>query len=382
MEHLFGLVGGFSHYFIHFVVVLSVVVFVHEFGHYWVARRCGVRVEQFSIGFGPELFGWNDSHGTRWKFSLLPLGGFVKMFGDSDPSSFKPDEKVQAFTEDEKKVAFYSQPVGKRAAIVAAGPAANYIFAIIVLAFLFVFNGQPFTPPVAGTIVENSVAARAGFEVGDKVIMIDGEKVERFEDIRRIVSLNSGTEIKVQIERNGTLQDIAVTPEVVKAKDRFGGEHITGRIGLGSTQLDYRKLDPVTAVGVAVAETWNITAGTLKAVGQMIMGTRSTDELGGPLRIAEMSGNVARDGVIALIWFMAVISINLGLINLFPIPLLDGGHLVYYGAEKVRGRPLSEKVQEYGMRFGLACVLTLMVVATWNDLVHLKVVQYITNLFS
>lgn len=382
MEHLFGLVGGFSHYFIHFVVVLSVVVFVHEFGHYWVARRCGVRVEQFSIGFGPELFGWNDSHGTRWKFSLLPLGGFVKMFGDSDPSSFKPDEKVQGFTEDEKKVAFYSQPVGKRAAIVAAGPAANYIFAVIVLAFLFVLNGQPFTPPVAGTIVENSVAARAGFEVGDKVISIDGEKVERFEDIRRIVSLNSGTEIKVQIERNGAQQDIVVTPEVVKAKDRFGGEHTTGRIGLGSTQLDYRKLDPVTAVGVAVMETWNITAGTLKAVGQMIMGTRSTDELGGPLRIAEMSGNVARDGVIALIWFMAVISINLGLINLFPIPLLDGGHLVYYGAEKLRGRPLSEKVQEYGMRFGLACVLTLMVVATWNDLVHLKVVQYIANLFS
>ena len=382
MEHLFGLVGGFSHYFVHFVIVLSVVVFIHEFGHYWVARRCGVRVEQFSIGFGPEIFGWNDRHGTRWKFSVLPLGGFVKMFGDSDPSSFKPDEKVQAFTEEDKKVAFYSQPVGKRAAIVAAGPAANYIFAIIVLAFLFVFNGQPFTPPVAGTIVENSVAARAGFEVGDKIISIDGEKVARFEDIRRIVSLNSGTEVKVQIERNGAQQEIAVTPEVVKAKDRFGGEHTTGRIGLGATQLDYRKLDPVSAVGVAVSETWNITAGTLKAVGQMIMGTRSTDELGGPLRIAEMSGNVARDGVIALIWFMAVISINLGLINLFPIPLLDGGHLVYYSAEKLRGRPLSEKVQEYGMRFGLACVLTLMVVATWNDLVHLKVVQYITNLFS
>lgn len=382
MEQLFGLVGGFSHYLFHFVVVLSVVVFVHEFGHYWVARRCGVRVEQFSIGFGPELFGWNDKHGTRWKFSLLPLGGFVKMFGDSDPSSARPDEKVHDFTAEEKKVAFYSQSVEKRAAIVAAGPAFNYIFAIIVLGIMFAWNGQPYTAPVVGSLVENSVAAKAGIMVGDKILRLDDQQVERFEDIRRIVSLNSGSEIKVELERDGQLQIVMLTPELVKVKDRFGGEHTTGRIGLGSTQLDYRKLDPLSAIGAAVTESWNLTTGTLKAVGQMFMGTRGTEELGGPLRIAEMSGNVAREGFVALLWFMAVISINLGLINLFPIPLLDGGHLVYYAAEKLRGRPLTERFQEMGMRFGLACVLTLMVVATWNDLVHLKVVQYISNLFS
>ncbi|MER2520417.1 MAG: RIP metalloprotease RseP [Bdellovibrionales bacterium] len=369
-----------THYAIPFLITISIVVFVHEFGHYWVARRCGVKVETFSIGFGKELFGWTDKNGTRWKISLLPLGGYVKMYGDSSEAS-TPDASVREMTEDQKKVAFYHQSVNKRMAIVFAGPAINYIFAVIVLMALFIFQGQPYTLPVVGDVQENSAAAQGGVLKGDKILSIDGAKIERFEDIKRIVALNFGAPIALEIERDSARQTLTLTPEVKVVKDRFGGEHRAGRLGIASdTAHIYKKWPPHLAAWYALVETKNVTVDTMKALGQMIMGTRGAEELGGPLRIAEMSGKVAQDGVIALIWFMAMISINLGLINLFPVPLLDGGHLAFYLAEKLRGQPLHERVQETGAKIGLAMVLTLMVFATWNDLVHLKVVSYIKDM--
>ncbi len=367
------------HYVLPFVVVISIVVFVHEFGHYWVARRCGVKIEAFSIGFGPEIFGWTDTHGTRWKVCYLPLGGYVKMYGDSNAASM-PDGSVRDMNDDEKRVAFFHQSVNKRMAVVVAGPAANYLFAIVVLAVLFMFQGMPYTVPNISTVVENGVAAKAGLLKGDHVVSVDGEKVERFEDIKRIVSLNAGSPMAVEVLRDDKPMHFSLTPEIVTMTDRFGGEHKIGRIGITSDELRYKKFSPPAAVFHAAAETWNITAGTLKAVGQMILGTRGTEELGGPLRIAEMSGHIAQDGVVALIWFMGIISINLGLINLFPVPLLDGGHLAFYLYERLRGRPLHDRVQDVGMRIGMALVLSLMVFSTWNDLVHLKVISYLRGL--
>lgn len=369
------------HYVLPFAVVIGVVVFVHEFGHYWVARACGVKIEAFSIGFGREIFGWTDRFGTRWKVAWLPLGGYVKMFGDAGPAS-TPDAAVHAMTEDEKKVAFYHQHVDKRIAVAAAGPAFNYLFAIIVLAVLFIFQGQPTTPPDVGGVVAASAAAKAGIQKGDHVVAVDGQDVTRFEDIKRIVALNAGTPIPVTVARGGQNLTFTLTPDIVSVTDRFGGEHHLGRIGITSGELAYKKLTPLSALRQAALETWSLTGDTLKAIGQMIMGLRGTEELGGPLRIAEMSGHVAEDGAWALVWFMAVISINLGLINLMPVPLLDGGHIAFYLAERVAGRPLHARIQDAGMRIGMLFVVSLMVFATWNDLVHLKVIAWLHGLFS
>jgi regulator of sigma E protease len=282
----------------------------------------------------------------------------------------------------EKKVAFFHQSVDKRMAIVAAGPAFNYFFAIIILAFLFMFHGQPYTAPDVNDVVKGSIAAKAGIKVGDHIVSIDNYAVDRFEDVKRIVALNAGTPIPIEVERKGKRHHYTLTPEIVTTKDRFGGEHKVGRIGIVSTKIDYIQQPPLKAVGQAFLETWNLTAGTLQAIGQMVIGERGTEELGGPLRIAEMSGNVAKDGAVTLIWFMAVISINLGLINLFPVPLLDGGHLIFYIAERLRGKPVGEKVMAVGNQIGLVLVLSLMVFATWNDLVHLRVISYLRGLFS
>jgi regulator of sigma E protease len=382
MEHILPSIIDAARYVLPFIVVLSIVVFVHEFGHFWVARRCGVRVESFSIGFGNELFGWNDRYGTRWKVAWLPLGGYVKMFGDSDPTSALPDENVKHMTDEEKKVAFFSQTVGKRFAIAAAGPLSNYLFAILVLAGLFLFNGQPYTSPVVDTVMEKSAALQAGIKPGDRILALDGNAIGSFEDIKRIISMNSGTPVDVTLERNGERKTIHVTPEIALSTDRLGGEHKMGRIGITSTKMEYRYLKLPGALQQATLESWNLTATTLKAVGQMIIGIRGTDELGGPLRIAEMSGKIAQEGVSAFIWFLVVISVNLGLLNLFPIPLLDGGHLVFYLVEKARGKPLSERAQEYGARVGIFLVVSLMLFATWNDLVHLRVISWLQGLFS
>ena len=252
-----------QHYFVPFIFVISIVVFVHEFGHYWVARRCGVKIETFSIGFGKEIFGWNDKHGTRWQVSWLPLGGYVKMYGDSSAAS-TPDGKVHEMTAEEKKVAFFHQSVNKRLAIVVAGPAFNYLFAVVVLAGLFMFQGQPYSPAEVGSLVENGAAARAGVQVGDRVSKIDGETIERFEDIKRLIALNAGTPIHLEVVRAGATVAMTMTPEIVEMTDRFGGKHKLGRIGVMTDKIEYKKWPAHKAISQAVVETWNLTTGALR----------------------------------------------------------------------------------------------------------------------
>ncbi len=361
-----------------FVVILTVLVFVHEFGHYIIARWNRVRIEVFSIGFGPELFGWWDRAGTRWKFSAIPLGGYVKMFGDSDATSGLPAPGLSRLSEVERGVSFHYKRLGQRAAIVAAGPAANFIFAIVALAVLFMTYGQPFTPAEVGQVQPGSAAEQGGIHPGDVILQIDGRTVHRFEDVQQAVRLNPNVPMTIVVRRDGQEQTLHVTPNRTELTDRFGNHYEIGLLGIARSGMEYVKRDPATAIEQAGAETWNLTAGTLQAMWQIIIGTRATDELGGPLRIAQMSGEVAQGGVVAVLWFMAVLSVNLGLINLFPVPILDGGHLLFYAAEALRGKPLGQRAQEYGFRIGLALVLTLMVFATWNDLVHLG----IGNLFK
>jgi regulator of sigma E protease len=360
-----------SGYLIPFLVVLTVLVFVHEFGHYIIARWNGVRVEVFSIGFGPEIFGWNDKAGTRWKFSAIPLGGYVKMFGDANAASQPDAEGAEQMSAAERAVAFPHKRLGQRAAIVVAGPAANFLFAIVVLAGLFMISGQPYTAPVVDQVREQSAAAAAGLQPGDRIVQLDGQEIERFEELQRIVRLSPGETMSLVVQRAGERVQMTATPERSTVTDSVGTEHTIGLLGVTSTGMEYKRFGPFESVLRAGEETYALTTGTLQAVGQIIAGSRSTDELGGPIRIAQLSGQVADTGVTNIVWFMAVLSINLGLINLFPVPMLDGGHLMFYAIEAVRGRPLGEKAQDIGFKIGLACVLALMIFATFNDLKHI-----------
>jgi regulator of sigma E protease len=369
-------------YIIPFLLILTVLVFVHEFGHYLIARWNGVRVEVFSIGFGAELFGWWDRAGTRWKFSTIPLGGYVKMFGDADASSGLPAVGLARLAQAERDVSFHYKRLGQRVAIVAAGPAANFVFAIVVLAVLFMTFGQPYTPAEVGQVQPGSAAEQGGMHAGDVMISIDGRSIARFEDVQQVVRLNPGVPMAIVVRRDGQETELHITPSRTELTDRFGNRTEIGLLGIARSGMEYVKRDPLTALLQAGTETWDLTLGTLKAMWQIVIGTRAVDELGGPLRIAQMSGEVAQGGVVAILWFMAVLSINLGLINLFPVPVLDGGHLLYYAAEAVRGKPLGQRAQEYGFRIGLALVLTLMVFATWNDLVHLRIVEFVKGLVT
>jgi regulator of sigma E protease len=367
-------------YIVPFLFVLTVLVFVHEFGHFIIARWNRVRVEVFSIGFGPELFGWYDKHGTRWKFSAVPLGGYVKMFGDNDPSSGLPATPLAQMSEREREFSFHAKRLGQRAAIVAAGPAANFVFAFVVLAVMFMTYGQPFTPPTVGQVQPGSPAARAGIRPGDRIVSIDGQSTASFESVQQIVRLDPGLPMKITVARDGRDLTLGATPKRTEFTDRFGNKYEVGLLGISRRGIDYVRRGPGTAIMQAGAEVWNLSSSTLQAVWQMVIGLRGTGDLGGPLRIAQLSGEVVQGGAVAFTWFLAVLSINLGLINLFPV--LDGGHLLFYAAEAVRGKPLGQKVQEYGFRIGLALVLTLMVFATWNDLVHLRIVAYVRGLIS
>jgi regulator of sigma E protease len=382
MSYLTPFVHGGVWYVGIFLLVLTILVFVHELGHYLIARRSGVRIEVFSIGFGPELFGWHDRAGTRWKFSAIPLGGYVKMFGDSDPSSSLGVARLGEMTEAERQVSFHHKRLGQRAAIVGGGPLANFAFAIVILALLFSTYGQPFTPADVGQVQAGSAADKGGIKVGDAIVSIDGGTISRFEDVQQIVRLNPGEPMTLVVRRDGQLVTLHVTPARTEMTDRFGNRHEIGLLGIGRSGVEYVKRNPIAAVGQAFSETWNLSVSTLQAMWQIVIGTRASDELGGPLRIAQMSGEVAEGGVVPLLWFMAVLSINLGLINLFPVPVLDGGHLLFYAAEAIRGKPLGQRAQEYGFRIGLALVLTLMVFATWNDLVHLRIVEFVKGLVT
>ncbi|MAU42030.1 MAG: RIP metalloprotease RseP [Kordiimonas sp.] len=353
-----------------FVFVLTILVFIHEWGHYYVARRYGVRVEVFSIGFGPEIWGRTDKNGTRWKISAVPLGGYVKFFGDANSAS-TPDARINHLTQEEKDVSFHYKPLGQRAAIVAAGPMANFIFAILILAGFFMFIGQPYSPAVVGAVMEDSAASEAGLQVNDKIIAIDGETVDRFEDIQRLMAINPGKPVELTLERGAETLSYRIAPKMVEFEDRHGNVQRIARIGVARAGAEYIKRDPFSAIWHAVIETGNIIDASFTGLGQIIVGDRSAKELGGPVKIAKFAGQHAQDGLMALISFMAMISINLGILNVLPIPMLDGGHLLYYGCEAVLGRKLSDKTQEFGFKIGLAMVLALMVFVTVNDIVGL-----------
>ena len=375
-------VNGLFQNVVPFLIILTVLVFVHELGHYLVARWCGVRVEVFSIGFGPELFGWTDKAETRWKFSLIPLGGYVKMFGDANAASMPDSDVVAELSDEEKAVAFPYKTLGQRTAIVAAGPAANFLFAIVLLAGLFTTVGQLYTAPVVGDVLADSAAMEAGLQPGDRILIVDGTEIERFEELQAIVTVSAERELIVVLERDGSVVEALVTPRRATREDIFGREHETGLLGIRSTELEVVVHSLPVAIWHAMTETVAIINQTLNGVYHIFTGQLSFAQLSGPLGIAKMSGQVAEIGIIQTVGFMALLSINLGLINLFPIPILDGGHLLFYAFEAVRGKPLTERIQEYGFRIGLALVMTLIVAVTWNDLVQLRIFDFFVNLVS
>jgi regulator of sigma E protease len=367
--------GGFVGYIVPFLFVLTIVVFFHELGHFLVARLCGVRVLTFSIGFGPELLGFNDRHGTRWKLAAIPLGGYVKFFGDENAASVPDQDAVSTMSPGERRESFHHQSVGRRAAIVAAGPIANFILAIAIFAAVFMLYGKQSTTARVDTIQPESAAAAAGFQPGDIVLAIDGRKVESFGDMQRIVASSAGQALTVTVERGGVRQDLKATPALREIKDNFGNTHRIGVLGISRSMapgdMKFEKADPVRAVWLGTQETWFVIERTLSYLGGVIVGREAADQLGGPIRIAQVSGQVATAGFVALINLAAILSVSIGLLNLFPVPLLDGGHLLFYGIEAIRGRPLSERAQEFGFRIGLAIVVMLMIFATFNDIIHL-----------
>jgi regulator of sigma E protease len=368
------------HYTVSFLLVLTVVVFFHELGHFMVARWAGVRVDVFSVGFGPELFGLTDRKGTRWRLSLLPLGGYVKMFGEGEVAVNEQGE-ARPLTLLERQVSFYHKPLWRRAAIVAAGPVANYILAILIFTALFATYGQPFSSNVVGEVMSNSAAAEAGIMPGDRIVELNGKTITRFEQIVDMIVFGLDEPLHIVLERDGKRVAVDARPRVVEMVDNFGNVQRVGRLGIQSTGAgEVVRYGPIESVQAAISQSYHISATILKSIGQMVAGTRSSGELGGVLRIAKMSGDVATNGAVAIVSFAALISVNLGLLNLFPVPMLDGGHLAFYAAEAVRGRRLSRQAEEWGLRIGLAMVLTLFVFATWNDLVSLRVIEFFRHL--
>mgnify|MGYP001392430329 CR=1 FL=1 len=354
-----------------FLVVLSIIVFVHEYGHYSVAKLAGVKVEEFSIGFGKELYGWNDQSGTRWKISLIPLGGYVKMFGDTDPASNPDTDKIASFTKEEEKIAFHTQSLSKKTAIVAAGPLINFILGFVIFIGLYSVYGKSYSSTQLANISQDSAAYEAGLLAGDIITHIDNEPVESFADIQQIVALNTGTAMTLSIQRDGQNQTITITPKIMDSEDAFGNPIKRPILGIVSGKVQFHELGLIDSIKEAAISTYNATAMTLKALGQMISGDRSLKEISGPISIAKYSGQAAQMGIPTLLYLTALISINLGLVNLFPIPMLDGGHLLFYGIEAIQGRPLAERYQEWGLKFGMICIAMLMVFAVLNDIMRL-----------
>jgi regulator of sigma E protease len=367
--------GGVLGYVIPFLFVLTLVVFFHELGHFLVARWCGVRVLVFSIGFGPELFGFNDRRGTRWQLSAIPLGGYVKFFGDDNAASVPDQAALAAMSEEERRHSFVHQPVAPRAAIVAAGPVANFLLAVVIFAALFMVFGKPSTSPRVDAVQPGSAAQAAGFQPGDLVLSINGRAVESFPDMQQIVSTSAGETLEFEVDRGGVHVALKAMPALKESKDRFGNVHRIGVLGITRSpspeDTHFKPVGPIRALELGVEKTWFVVERTLSYIGGVISGREAADQLGGPIRIAQVSGQVATEGLPSLFSLTAVLSVSIGLLNLFPVPLLDGGHLLFYAIEATRGKPLSERAQEVGFRIGLAIVVMLMIFATYNDILHL-----------
>jgi len=349
-----------------FILVLTSLIYVHELGHYVVARMNGVRVEVFSIGFGPEIYGWRNKHGTHWKISLIPFGGYVKMFGDTNIAS-APMGTDDGMTAEEKKVAFPYKKLHQRAAVVAAGPIANFLFAIVVFVGVYATLGQVYAPPVVGDFTDDS-AAKGHLKVGDRVVSINGKAIESFSDIQNMTRLYDRPEpMIITYERQGVQNTVSIQPRREKITDNLGQTTSIALLGITTNESALRDLPLHRAVPAAFEDTWAIVTGTLTGLWQTITGVRSVKELGGPVQIYRISEKVGEQGIIALVIFAAHLSISLGLINLLPVPALDGGHLVFYFFEALLGKPLPQKAQEVGAFAGVAMILMLVVVVTWHD---------------
>jgi regulator of sigma E protease len=357
-----------------FVFVLSLVVFFHELGHFLVGRWCGVKIDAFSLGFGPEIFAFVDRHGTRWRLAALPLGGYVKFHGDANGASMTDEKAVAAMSPVDRSVSFFGQTVWKRAAIVAAGPIANFILAIVIFTGIFYINGRGVLLPLVDNVAAGSAAEAAGFQPGDLILSIDHKKIDSFEDMQRAVQSASDSALTFDVDRDGKTVELVATPRRRDVVTPFG----TTRVGVLGVEtrgkpenFHIQHYGFIESFGRATSETWFVVARTGSYLGGLATGRESTDQLSGPIRIAEVSGEMAKIGLAALLNLVAILSISVGLLNLLPIPLLDGGHLFYYAVEAARGRAMNEKVQQFGFKIGLTLVASLMIFATYNDILRL-----------
>lgn len=368
-------------YFVAFLAVLGPLVFVHEYGHYIVGRWCGVKADTFSIGFGRKILGWSDKRGTEWKIGWLPLGGYVQFAGDRDAVS-QPDAEWQALPAEERSHTFPAQPVWKRALIVLAGPVTNFLFAIAIFAAFAMAYGVGRTPPVVGKVEPGRPAAEAGLVAGDRVLSIDGQPIDLFADIPRTIAFDLGKPAILEIQRGSERFSVTLKPQMVTETDKFGNKAERAILGIWPGEPVYSAAGPVEAVGMGIKQTAVIVRLTGSILGQFLTGQRSIKEMGGPIKIAKASGEAASLGIEDLIMFTAFISINLGFINLLPLPMLDGGHLLFYGYEAVRRRPAPPQAQEWAFRFGFAAIVTLMLVVTFNDLGSIGVWDRIARLIG
>ncbi len=373
---IFGTIWGYLSFPLAFLFVLTVVVFVHEMGHFLVARWCGVTVQTFSIGFGKEVWGFYDRHGTRWRLAWIPLGGYVKFMDDENAASAPSRDALDRMTPEQRAGAFHAKPVWQRAAVVAAGPIANFLLAIAIFAIIYSIVGVRLTEARVDEVIPDTPAAKVGFKPGDVIAAIDGTPISGFNELQRIVGTSPGRSLVFTVKRDGGLIDLTAVPEVREDPGDVTGINRRVVIGIKGVrrpqEVGTRSVGPIEAVGLGISETKFIVTSTLGYLADVVAGRQKADQLGGPIRIAEVSGQVAKVGIEALIHLIAVLSVSVGLINLFPIPLLDGGHLMFYAVEAIRRRPLSERSQEIGFRIGLAVVLSLMVFATLNDIPILK----------
>ncbi|MBV1934788.1 MAG: RIP metalloprotease RseP [Parvibaculaceae bacterium] len=387
MEFLTGIFGagwGALSYIVPFIFVLTIVVFFHELGHFLVGRWCGIHAEVFSIGMGREIYGRTDKRGTRWKISLLPIGGYVKFRGDTNAasvSSAQPSEDTAPL-----EGTYHGATVGRRSATAVAGPVANFMLSTVVFALIFMFVGRTIILPSVDDVQPGSAAERAGFMVGDIVLDINGDAINSFADMQRIVSISPLQELSVTVRRGDVTQMLKATPDEVVREDGFGGTQKLGVLGIRRspqpTEIKVERYDPMTALWMGAGETWFVLERTVDYLIGMVAGREDPSQLRGPLGIADITGQVAQISFASLVSLIALLSVSIGLLNLLPVPMLDGGHLLFYAIEAIKGSPLGEQAQEIGFRIGLALVMMLAVFATWNDLQHLQVVSFFSELLS
>jgi regulator of sigma E protease len=359
-----------------FLFVITLVVFFHELGHFLVARACGVKVDVFSVGFGKEIVGFNDRSGTRWKLSWIPVGGYVKFAGDANAASMPDAKAAESLSPAERKRVLFFKPLWQRALVAAAGPFANFVLAIVLMTGLNLYEGHNVLAPVVGDVVKNSPAEQAGIRAGDRVVAIDGQAIDDFEQLPEIIGLSGGRNLAIRLDRAGQPLTVHVVPHMVRVRDILGDMSDTVIIGVHQSakpsDWSHQSYSLAGAFDASCGRSWDIARTTVQGIAQMVRGNASSDQLRGPLGIAKMTRQVAVYGFLALLNLAAVLSVSIGLANLFPIPLLDGGHLLYYACEAVLGRPLGERAQDVGFRLGLVLVLGLMLLTTWNDLVRLN----------